>query len=315
MSPNVKPPPHVSDGSAHPPRLVVYAHTWALLELPRLPHTSWTFEEAIDRVVEAGFHGVQGEPERAAQILERGLRFAAGGRANTGAEVDALIDQSAAEGAECLTVHLGWGDESDTQIDALVAAVLNGAERRALPVYVETHRATAVQDLWRTNRLIERMPEIRFNGDYSHYYCANEVPYRGFAAFAGQLGPVLERTCFFHGRVSNGQSMQVSIDDTGHAGHLQHFTSLWRSAMAHWLHAARPGDLLPFVPELGPPSSGYAITWADPTGRRHELSDRWDEMLRLKRMAEDLFGEMAMAQMTRYRPGSANVTSTERGGP
>jgi hypothetical protein len=63
--------------------------------------------------------------------------------------------------------------------------------------------------------------------------------------------------------------------------------------MGEWLRAARPGDLLPFVPELGPPSSGYAITYADRRGVRHELSDRWAEMLRLKRIAEALFSEVA----------------------
>ena len=288
------PPPHLNDHSENPARLVVYAHTWALLELPRLPRSrSWPFEEAIDHVVDAGFQGVQGEPERAAQVLARGLRFAAGGRANTVAEIDALVDRCADEAAECITLHLGWGNESDDSIDALVAAVLNASARRALPAYVETHRATAVQDLWRTNRLIERIPGIRFNGDYSHYYCANEVPYRGFAGFQEQLRPVLERTCFFHGRVSNGQSMQVSIDDGENACHLANFATLWRSAMSDWLRTARPGDLLPFVSELGPPSAGYAITYADPLGVRHELSDRWAEMLRLKQIAEELFSEVA----------------------
>ena len=286
-------PPHLNDGSKNPPRLVVYAHTWALLELPRLPRPGgWTFEEAIERVVDAGFAGVQGEPERAAEILGRDLRFSAGGRANTVAEVDALVDRCADQSAECLTLHLGWGNEDDAVIDRLVGAVLNAAERRGMPAYVETHRATAVQDLWRTNRLIERIPEIRFNGDYSHYYCANEVPYRGFAGFQEQLRPVLERTCFFHGRVSNGQSMQVSIDDTENAGHLKDFRTLWRLAMAEWLRAARPGDLLPFVPELGPPSSGYAITYSDRIGVRHEPADRWAEMLWLKRIAEELFSEV-----------------------
>ena len=119
------------------------------------------------------------------------------------------------------------------------------------------------------------------------------MPYRGFARFAEQLEPVLQRTCFFHGRVSNGQTMQVSIDDGEQAGHLEHSKALWRRAMAHWLRSAGPGHLLPFVPELGPPSSGYAITWPDQDGRRHELSDRWAEMLGLKRIAEDLFREVA----------------------
>ena len=290
----MEPPPHINDKSSNPPRLVVYAHTWALLELPRLPRSrAWSFQEAIDRVVDAGFEGVQGEPERAAQVLGRGLRFAAGGRANTVAEVDALVDRCLDLSAECITLHLGWGNESDDGADALVAAVLNAAERRGMPVYIETHRATAVQDLWRTSRLIERIPDIRFNGDYSHYYCANEVPYRGFAGFLEQLGPVLARTCFFHGRVSNGQSMQASIDDSENAGHVENFRTLWRSAMSEWLRAARPGDLLPFVPELGPPSSGYAITYTDRRGVRHEPTDRWAEMLRLKRIAEELFSDVA----------------------
>jgi hypothetical protein len=287
------PPPPINDHSENPPRLVVYAHTWALLELPRQPSShGWSFEEAVEHVVEAGFEGIQGEPERAAYVLGRGLRFAAGGRANTIAEVDALIGRSADQGAECVTLHLGWGNENDQNIDELVRAVLKAAERRSVPAYIETHRATAVQDLWRTNRLTERIPDIRFNGDYSHYYCANEVPYRGFAGFQEQLQPVLERTCFFHGRVSNGQSLQVSFEDNDRVGHLENFKTLWRSAMSHWLRAARPGDLLPFVPELGPPSSGYAITYADERGVCHELADRWAEMLLLKRIAEDLFSEV-----------------------
>ena len=89
--------------------------------------------------------------------------------------------------------------------------------------------------------------------------------------------------------------MQVSIADAEHAGPLEHFKQLWRSAMSEWLRTARPGDLLPFVPELGPPSAGYAITYPDTRGVRHELSDRWDEMLRLKRIAEALFREIARA--------------------
>jgi hypothetical protein len=89
--------------------------------------------------------------------------------------------------------------------------------------------------------------------------------------------------------------MQVSIEDGDNAVHLDHFKSLWLSAMASWLSAARPGDVLPFVPELGPPSAGYAITYPDQHGVRRELSDRWTEMLRLKQVAEALFSEAKTA--------------------
>jgi len=270
------------------PQLLVYAHSWGLLELPRGAQP-WSFPEALDHVVAAGFSGVQAEPELGRLILDRGLRFAAGGRANNVAEIEALVARSADAGAHCLTVHLGWGDEDDEVSDRLVHGALDAADRQRTPVYIETHRATLVQDLWRTNRLIERIPQIRFNGDYSHYYVAHEAPYRGFAALRRQIQPVLERTAFLHGRVSNGQSIQVSIADPAHHPHVENFKELWRSAMQLWRQRAQPGDSLPFVPELGPPSSGYAPTYSNERNTRHEIADRWRETLQLRDIALELW--------------------------
>ncbi len=247
----------------------------------------------MEQVVGAGFHGMQAEPERGKQILDSGLRFAAGGRANTLSEIDLLVSRSKDAGAHCLTVHLGWGDEDDAAADRLVHGTLEAAERHLLPVFIETHRATVVQDLWRTNRLIERIPQVRFNGDYSHYYLAHEAPYRGLVAFRRQIGPVLERTAFFHGRVSNGQCIQISIADAAHAEHLENFRELWRSAMQYWRQQAQKGDVLPFVPELGPPASGYAITSAGAGGVRLELANRWQETLQLKAIAEELWASLS----------------------
>lgn len=276
---------------SHAPRLLVYAHSWGLLDLPRAG-APWSPDEALDRVVAAGFHGVQAEPSAGRAILDRGLRFAAGGRANHVAEIDELVARSADAGAHCVTIHLGWGDETDEAIDRLVHGVLDAADRYRTAACIETHRATAVQDLWRTNRLIDRIPEIRFNGDYSHYYVANEVPYRGFAPFRQQMEAVLERTAFFHGRVSNGQSIQVSIADPAHHAHLENFQELWRAAMQHWRERAQPGDVLPFVPELGPPSSGYAVTFLNERMERQEIADRWQETLLLKEIAQALWNSL-----------------------
>jgi hypothetical protein len=276
------------DTMTAPPQLLVYAHSWGLLELPR-GRPAWSFEEALGQVVAAGFQGVQAEPERGREILDAGLRFAAGGRAQDIPGIDALVSRSADAGAHCLTMHLGWGDEDDDAADRLVIATLDAAQRHAIPVFIETHRATVVQDLWRTNRIIERNPQIRFNGDYSHYYVAHEVPYRGFASFRQQIKPVLERTAFFHGRVSNGQCIQVSIADPAQQPHLENFRVLWRAGMQHWRQHAGPGDVLPFVPELGPPSAGYAITLLDESGTRREIADRWRETLQLKAIAEELW--------------------------
>ena len=53
--------------------------------------------------------------------------------------------------------------------------------------------------------------------------------------------------------------------------------------------AAKPGDVLPFCSELGPP--GYAIT--DLSG--NEISDRWQQSLVIKRLAEEAFADAQAA--------------------
>jgi hypothetical protein len=71
----------------------------------------------------------------------------------------------------------------------------------------------------------------------------------------------------------------VDVGD-GSGDTAQFFVSLWTAAMKHWLQGAGPGDIFPFASELGPPR--YAITLPD--GR--EFSDRWEQSLVMKRLAE-----------------------------
>jgi len=58
--------------------------------------------------------------------------------------------------------------ESDADMDAMVKDVVTASERHDFPMYVETHRATVTQDIRRTVDLVERIPDVRFNGDFSH---------------------------------------------------------------------------------------------------------------------------------------------------
>ena len=278
-------------GTAH--RLLVFGNEWGLAELPRQPARPWTFDETLDRLIAAGFDGFQAGAERGLRVLARGLRFAAAGRVSTPAEADGVVARAADAGAEFATVHLGWGDEDDAGIDALVDAVLAASERWRLPVYPETHRATVFQDVWRTTQAIARRPALRFNGDFSHYYCGQEMGYRGFERTRRDLNSILDRVECLHGRVSDGQCMQVSVQDAHNRQHVDNFRWLWRESFRRWRQRAEPGASFPFIPELGPPSSGYAITVPGDAGARVELTDRWAETLVLKAIAETVFKETA----------------------
>ncbi len=278
-------------GKAH--RLLVFGNEWGLGELPRSPAAPWSFEETLERLIAAGFDGLQADAGRGVRVRASGLRFAASGRVSTPDEADGVVARAAEAGAEFVTVHLGWGDEDDAGIDALVDAVLAAGERWWLPVYPETHRATVFQDVWRTRQAIARRPALRFNGDFSHYYCGQEMGYRGFERTRRDLEPILDRVECLHGRVSDGQCMQVSVLDPHNHAHVENFRWLWRETFRRWRRRAEPGREFPFIPELGPPSSGYALTVPGVDGTRVELTDRWAETLALKAIAEAVFAESA----------------------
>ena len=50
--------------------------------------------------------------------------------------------------------------------------------------------------------LTKRFPEIRFNADFSHYYCGQEMVYGDFEAKLDFMAPIFERVGFIHGRIA-----------------------------------------------------------------------------------------------------------------
>jgi hypothetical protein len=239
-------------------------------------------EAQIEAVAVAGYEGVQFiEPASGAQIAacERLRMGRAGlGRVNTAEEVLPLASRLAGEGMECATLHVGCGIESDRECRGLIEAVLRASEDLKLPLYVETHRATIFQDMWRTVEFVTHYPEIRFNGDFSHWYTGLEMVYGWFEKKLEFIRPVLERVRFLHGRIGDPGCIQVDVDDETQP-HVQHFVALWSEAFRGFLDSAGSGDYILFVPELLSARIYY--------GRRE--SDRWAQSLVLKRLAEAAF--------------------------
>jgi len=161
----------------------------------------------------AGFSGVQGCDAQLCR--EIGLRRTGSGRVNKLGEVDAIAANGAADGVDCVTLHVAWGIEDDAEVFALVEEILRASERHAIPLYIETHRATIAQDMWRTLQIVKRFPEVRFNGDFSHWYTGQEMVYGGFENKFDFIATVLERVRFIHGRIGNPGCIQVGIKNDG----------------------------------------------------------------------------------------------------
>lgn len=253
------------------------------------------------RLAADGFEGVQvthqgPELEPGSTLPHCGLD-----RINTPAEADAIFARHAARCDRCLTLHVGWGIEDDAEIDALVRAILDAQQKHRLPAFIETHRATVTQDMWRTVQLTKRFPAVRFNIDLSHYYCGQEMVYGDWAQKLDFLQPVFDRTGFMHGRIAAPGWMQAPIDPdlrakpraaTGIADYLAHFRELWTRAMSGFLRHAKASDELIFAPELLAGTHYYArkfpsFAGATPT----EESDRYAQALLYRDLARECWAE------------------------
>ena len=260
---------------------------WLALDgLPELPNGQ------LRAIRDAGYHGVQFVQPLSLELIAEARKLDLGvcgsGRVNEPKDAEALAKEANASGLECLTLHVGWGMESDEEAAALIGAVLDASTKYGVALFPETHRATIFQDPWRTVQFIRRFPELKFNGDFSHWYTGTEMVYGGFEKKLEFIRPVLDRIFFVHGRIGNPGSMQVDIGDGNVEQHpyVSHFRSLWTVAFSGFLRHRSGKDAIYFVPELLGPSIYYARTFS---GR--EESDRWQQSLVLVKIARECFAE------------------------
>lgn len=274
-----------NDGSSNPPRLRVQHSLWSLGKLPMNAPAEWTLEEKFRRVQEAGFEVVEcwlndaNEREHKEALEAAGLRLVLGHRPFTLEDVRQTVERAVRLGADFVFAQPADAFTPAEQVAELCRDGRKLANDRGVPFFVETHRNNFTENLPQTKQLIDLVPDIRITADLSHFVVVGEFYGWAEERAVDRMAPVLERTSHMHGRISNGEAVQVDVGDgTGETA--QFFVRLWATAMRHWLQEAQPGDVFPFASELGPPR--YAITLPD--GR--EFSDRWEQSLVMKRLAE-----------------------------
>jgi sugar phosphate isomerase/epimerase len=298
----------VNDGTSNPPRLRLQQSAWALSQLPR-GGIEWSTPERLDKIAAAGFTGFeaacqspQEADELAAMLRDRhlGLGFSA-----TAAEADDLlahIELAHRMRADYLTVRVPGSLMASPAIADLLEEMYDLANDAALPLFIETHRGTVTQDLRRTIKVINRFKKVRFTGDFSHYVVAGELGGPWSEDVWDHFQQIARRCGAWHGRISFGQQIQNDVGD-GAGEPAQQFKKLWTLGFSAWLEKARPGDVLPFVCQLGPPP--YGLT--DLTGR--EISDRWEQCLVIKRLAEEAWADAQPPEQPAEAPAADSNAS------
>lgn len=280
-----------------------------------LPHWSQapvgTPAQVYAAVRAAGYTGFQND-EAVAEAFAAGLRMTGHARILSPADAHDVALRHRDAGFDATSLHLGHGLEDADAADALVESVLEAVVRHGYPLYVETHRATLTQDMWRTLTLIERFPEMRINADLSHWYNGLEMPYGDFAAKLEALQPVFARVRFVHGRVANPGSIQVPVaGGSPPPAFMTHFREMWTRCAKGFLAHAAPEDTLIFAPELLPATvdtaeGPVAVDYARVDRDGEEECDRWEQARLLCAMMDECF---AAAQQPVYSGGNPIVAA------
>ena len=276
-----------NDGSQNAPRLRVQHSLWSLIGLPMNapPEGEWTLTEKFERVKAAGFEAVEcwldesDEARHCAALDAAGLRLVLGHHPFSVEDTRRVVAQAKRLKADYLFAQPYHPYLPLAEAVPLLREAVQIAADAGLPLFVETHRNNIPEGLNQALVLIEQMPEVTFTGDLSHFVVIGEFYGWEDERAIDRMDPVLQRVAHLHGRISNGEQVQVDVGD-GSGDTAQFFVRLWARVMSHWRKGAGPGDVFPFASELGPPR--YAITLPD--GK--EFSDRWEQSLVMKRLAE-----------------------------
>ena len=170
-----------------------------------------TLAEQLHMLKADGYESVQSWDDWRS-IQDAGLRASGIARLQQPEQAAAIAEVHADAGLEFTNLHVGIGFESDAEMDALADSILQASAHTGHRLLVETHRATATQDIWRTLRWIERFPELRFTADLSHWYTGHELTYGGeFEQRMARLQTVFERTRAIHGRIGNSCCAVVGV--------------------------------------------------------------------------------------------------------
>lgn len=262
-----------------------YYNWFSRVGLPT-PDNGW-----LRAIKDAGYEGVQFveplEEDVLQQCRELGLGVCGSGRVNCLDDTFRLAEEAQKFGLEALTLHVGWGYEDDRVAAALIESVLDASRQSDVPLYVETHRATIFQDLWRTVQFVKGYPDLKFNGDFSHWYTGLEMVYGDFDQKLAFIRPVIERVHFMHGRIGNPGCMQVNLGEFPAAMELpfvKQFRRLWEEVFRAYLRRRTSVSPFCFTVELLASDIYYAREFSG-----KEESDRWKQSMVVTEIAKHCF--------------------------
>ncbi|HEV2128562.1 MAG TPA: TIM barrel protein [Thermomicrobiales bacterium] len=260
-------------------------HLWGVSE-------SW--EQAFPRFKAAGYHGIDAlppEPQDIARFrqLLKDYRFDYILQVlTTGATVEEHVASfrqqvEAGQVLEPLLIgcHSGrdaWSERESAEFFVQALAI----EREiGIPVGHETHRGRILYNPWVTVLMLDRFPDLKLVGDFSHWTCVAE---RLLGDQADIIARCAERCLHIHARVGYEEGPQVPDPRAPEYRYcLEAFERWWDLV---WdAQAARGLAVTTLTPEYGPPGYLHTLPYTrQPVADAGEISD-WQAQREAARFA------------------------------
>jgi hypothetical protein len=267
---------------------LIFQSLWAMQD--HRGECTLALEAQLEKIAAAGFDGITDHfwvPSHAARLhaAAKALDLHIEGQLfpRSVDDLAAALDVAVRHGCHHLTLQADIRPRTLSQAVELIEGWQRLAEQVDFPILLETHRYRLSNDLLFTLDLLEQMPDLKLLADLSHYVVGREMPEPAAAEDDEYIQRILRHSWGFHGRVSNGEQVQVPLGFAQHRPWLERFLGWWRYGIEDWLARPNTPASLSFTCELGPPP--YAITGAD--GR--DITDRWDEALMLKQLMREVW--------------------------
>ena len=275
-------------------KLQVYQSLWAMEQRhPALPERS--AEENFSMIASAGYNGVCLDPGIADLpayeptrhlFVEHNLGCMFNAFPHTADELQPLLNAAASYNACQVNVIAEVMPIDHRDAVPVIRRWMTEASAMGIPLMLETHRNSMLNDLHFTLQIIEAVPELRLCADLSHFVVDREFELPLCDRDAGHIRRILARSDCFQGRVASREQIQIQIVFPQPREWLDLFRAWWKTGMQLWRQRNAEDATLVFLCELGPPN--YAITDA----RGYELSDRWQEALKIKAWVQKIWREL-----------------------
>ncbi len=274
-------------------RFLVFQSLWAM-ERRHTDGFEPTLVQNLEQIQQAGYDGVSFAPadediaRRVAEFVRpHGMKMEWQCFPKTVDDLQPVLEIASRYGIHHLDVQPDVRPRDLKECVRLVDGWRRLSEQVDFPVYIETHRDRLTTDLYATLDLLDCFPDLKLLGDLSHFLVGREFAWPVSDENHAYMHRVIDNCWAFHGRVASREQVQVEISFPAHQPWVELFKDWWRYGFKSWQRRAGPDDSLVFVCELGP--KPYAIIGRD----GNDLSDRWQDALLLRDIAQALWAEVS----------------------